>query len=101
MCAGVGEEILFRGAIQPHLGIWPTAILFIVLHGYLSFSNLALMLYGVLMVVVSAGLGYLFDNFGIHAAIVAHFLFDFFMFLYLIHFSKGEKQQESTETDIE
>ncbi|MBK7566807.1 MAG: CPBP family intramembrane metalloprotease [Bacteroidetes bacterium] len=28
-CAGVGEELLFRGAIQPWLGIWLTALLFI------------------------------------------------------------------------
>lgn len=88
LCAGIGEEILFRGAIQPHLGIWPTAILFIVLHGYLSISNIPMMLYGILMVVFSAGMGYLFEIFGIHASIAAHFFFDFFMFIYLI---KGKK----------
>lgn len=97
LCAGVGEEILFRGAIQPHIGIWPTAILFIVLHGYLNINDLALLLYGILMVVVSAGLGYLFDNFGIHAAIVAHFLFDFVMFLYMIYFSKQEPKESELE----
>ena len=37
LSAGVGEELLFRGAIQPLIGIWPTAVLFIALHGYLSF----------------------------------------------------------------
>ena len=81
LCAGIGEEILFRGAIQPHFGIWPTAVLFIVLHGYLSISNIPMMLYGILMVIISAGLGYLFEIFGIHAAIVAHFFFDFIMFI--------------------
>ena len=94
LCAGIGEEILFRAAIQPHIGIWPTAILFIVLHGYLSISNLPLLLYGILMIVISAGLGYLFDKFGIHASIVAHFLFDFFMFIYLIYFQKQNPKAE-------
>ncbi len=32
ICAGVGEEILFRGAIQPKYGIIVTAIVFAVLH---------------------------------------------------------------------
>lgn len=91
LCAGIGEEILFRAAIQPHIGVWPTAFLFILLHGYLSVKNLPLLVYGVLMVVVSAGLGYLFEAFGIYASIWAHFLFDFFMFLYLIYFSKSTK----------
>ena len=32
ICAGAGEEILFRGAIQPKYGIIVTAIIFAVLH---------------------------------------------------------------------
>lgn len=30
--SGVGEELLFRGALQPWLGLWPTTFLFAVLH---------------------------------------------------------------------
>ena len=29
-CAGVGEEILFRAAVQPLLGLWITSVLFVV-----------------------------------------------------------------------
>ena len=36
LCAGIGEEILFRGAIQPLIGIIFTAVVFVVLHGYLN-----------------------------------------------------------------
>lgn len=32
LCAGIGEEILFRGAIQPKYGIIVTSIVFAVLH---------------------------------------------------------------------
>ena len=32
LAAGVGEELLFRGALQPHLGIWITSALFAVAH---------------------------------------------------------------------
>lgn len=82
-CAGVGEEILFRGAIQPHLGIWLTSILFIFLHGYLNPFNWPITLYGLFMVIISSGLGYLYEIYGIYAAMMAHFVFDVVMFCYL------------------
>jgi len=83
LCAGVGEEILFRGAIQPYLGIWFTSIVFIFLHGYLNPFNMPIMLYGFVMVFISAGLGYLFELYGIYAAMLAHFIFDVGMFSFL------------------
>ena len=32
VAAGVGEELLFRGALQPLLGIWVTSLLFVAAH---------------------------------------------------------------------
>jgi membrane protease YdiL (CAAX protease family) len=83
VCAGVGEEILFRGGIQPYLGIWVTSFVFILLHGYINPFNIALTIYGLFMVFISAGLGYLFEMYGIIASIVAHFLFDLVMFVFM------------------
>ena len=31
--SAVGEELLFRGALQPLIGMWPTVIIFGVIHG--------------------------------------------------------------------
>lgn len=89
-CAGVGEELLFRGGIQslfsnPILGIWITSVIFIALHGYLSITDLELTLYGILMVFVSAGMGYLLLQWGIYASMAAHFIFDVVMFLFLMY----------------
>lgn len=75
-CAGVGEEILFRVGIQHFLGIWPTAFLFVLLHGYFSISDWRVSLYGVFMTIASAGFGYLYLNYGIGSAMFAHFLID-------------------------
>lgn len=80
LCAGVGEEILFRAGIQPKIGIWPTAILFVVLHGYINPANLNLTLYGIFLIIICAGFGYLFKFFGLTSAIVAHFVYDVAMF---------------------
>ncbi len=82
-CAGVGEELLFRGGIQPWLGVWITAIIFIALHGYLSISDVTTTVYGLLMILISAGLGYLMERVGLFSAITAHFWFDLVMFAYL------------------
>jgi len=75
-CAGAGEEILFRGAIQPYLGIWITAILFVAIHGYLNPTNWRISIYGVFMCLVIAGIGYLCQEMGLTTAIAAHFAID-------------------------
>lgn len=79
-CAGVGEEILFRGAIQYWLGIWLTAILFVAIHGYLNPKNWKLSIYGAFMTFAIAGIGYFFEYFGIISAIAAHFMIDVYLF---------------------
>ena len=79
-CAGIGEEILFRGAVQPILGIWITAVLFIALHGYLNPKNWQISVYGLFMCPVIAGMGYLCEELGIWAAISAHAIFDVYLF---------------------
>ncbi len=82
-CAGVGEEILFRGAIQPWLGIWLTSLLFIFLHGYLNPKDKPLFIYGTVLLIVSAGFGYLMQISGIIAAMTAHFFIDVVLMVYL------------------
>ncbi len=77
VCAGVGEEILFRVGIQYFLGVWPTAVLFILLHGYFSLSDWRVTLYGLLMTLISGGFGILYLKYGIGSAMFAHFLIDF------------------------
>lgn len=77
--AGVGEELLFRGAIQPLLGIWITSIIFIGIHGYFKFKSAGHLLFGSLMFGLSVLLGYLFENAGLIAAMSAHAVYDVIM----------------------
>jgi uncharacterized protein len=79
VCAGVGEELFFRGVVQPLLGIWPTAVLFVLLHGYLNPFNLPLTLYGVFMVLVIGVMGLFTEHIGIITAISAHVAIDYFL----------------------
>ncbi|WP_019037097.1 CPBP family intramembrane glutamic endopeptidase [Psychroflexus tropicus] len=92
-CAGVGEEILFRGALQPLMGLWVAAILFVLLHGYISLKDWKKSIYGFFLILVSAGFGYLTLYFDLYAAMAAHFIFDVIMFFKLkkdAHLSPSE-----------
>ena len=81
LCAGVGEEILFRAGIQPFLGIWLTSVLFVAIHGYLDPRSWRMFLYGSVMTVMIAGVGWLFENVGLISAMTAHFIIDVILLL--------------------
>lgn len=75
-CAGIGEEIFFRGVLQYYWGVPITAIVFVAIHGYLNVTNLPLFTYGVVMTVFIAALGYLYNYMGLLTPIAAHTLID-------------------------
>ncbi len=77
--AGTTEEILFRGAIQPLLGIWWTSVIFVGLHGYFRWDTPRHLLFGGVMFGLSVGLGYLSRDIGLPAAMAAHGVYDLAM----------------------
>ncbi len=89
LCAGIGEEMLFRGALQPwmqeltghHTGIWITSFIFVAIHGYLNPLNLKLSLYGLFMSFVITGMGYLYFYTGMITVMAAHFAIDLLLLL--------------------
>jgi membrane protease YdiL (CAAX protease family) len=81
--AGVGEEILFRGAIQPFLGVAVTSVLFVAVHGYLNPKDWRLSVYGVFMTIGIAWLGYLAEKQGLLSAIIGHTIIDVYLLIYL------------------
>jgi membrane protease YdiL (CAAX protease family) len=72
ICAGVGEELFFRGALQHWLGIPLTAVVFVALHGYLDPRDRRTMAYGLFMTVAMMGLGWMAQRFGLLAPMLAH-----------------------------
>lgn len=69
---GIGEEIFFRGAIQPVFGIGFTSVFFAVLHTQYTLTPATLALFGVSLV-----LGWLRQRHSTSAAIIAHFIYNF------------------------
>ena len=67
LSAGVGEELLFRGALQPRYGIIPTSILFALLHSQYGFSFITLGTF-----LLGCIFGVLAKRYGVTHAIIAH-----------------------------
>ena len=70
--AAIGEEIAFRGALQPVFGLWPTAIFFALTHIQYTLTPATLLIVG-----VALGLGWLRRRYNTTTSMVAHFLYDF------------------------
>ncbi len=80
LCAGFGEEMLFRAGIQPWLGPYFTSILFVAIHGYLHPTKWHVTKYGlmVLLFILLLSLGK--TVFGLWFCIAGHFAYDFILF---------------------
>lgn len=77
--AAVGEEIFFRGALQPVFGNVLTSVVFAALHSQNLLSPSILLLF-----LVSLGLGTLRSRYNTNVAIIAHFLYNFIQLALLI-----------------
>lgn len=84
MFAGAGEELLFRGALQPLLGNAFTSLIFVGMHGYFKFKSMGYIIFGVVMFGLSLTLGLLFEYAGLMAAMTTHAIYDIIM-LKLVH----------------
>ena len=85
VCAGVGEELLFRASVQPYLGIWITSILFVAIHGYLNPWNWKFSLYGLIILPFIVLLSYGYEFFGLWFAIMAHTAYDAVLFTSMVN----------------
>jgi membrane protease YdiL (CAAX protease family) len=72
VAVGIGEEILFRGALQPVFGNILTSIFFTFMHTQYGLTPPTLVIF-----IVSIGFGYLRQRYSTTSAIFAHFLYNF------------------------
>lgn len=68
----IGEEVFFRGALQPVMGIWVTSIFFAALHTQYTFTPATVIIF-----VTSLALGWLRQRQSTTAAIIGHFVYNF------------------------
>lgn len=98
VCAGFGEELLFRGAIQPFWGIIVTAVFFVSIHGYIDLRDWRISIYGLIMTVFIAVLGLLTETLGIWTAVMAHIMIDIVL---LMRMGDGEEKELMIDVDTQ
>ncbi len=79
IAAGLGEELLFRGALQPLLGVWVTSILFVLAHvrAYrFDALNKRVLLQSISIFAISVALGYIAIHAGLVTAMIVHAAMD-------------------------
>ena len=81
ICAGVGEELLFRSGVQFYIGPLITSIIFVAIHGYLNPFNWRMSLYGLIVLPFILLISYGLEEFGLWFCIGAHFMYDLVLFL--------------------
>ncbi len=92
LAAGVGEELLFRGVIQPVTGVLFTSFLFAGLHTGFRFGNRALLTYSMTVFLLSMVLGWIAFSLGLPAAMTAHGFWDFAV-LARLHFEHSREHE--------
>ena len=90
--AGIGEEILFRGAIQPLLGLWVTSLMFALAHiqpnQYRSMTT-GTIWYAGFVFLASLLLGSIYEHGGLVAVMAFHVTADLVGLLTLRHISRA------------
>lgn len=84
LSAGIGEELLFRGALQPRFGILFTTLLFTFAHAQYSLSPALLGIF-----VVGYGLGLIRNRINTTAAILVHAGFNFLQVIAMTYLGGG------------
>lgn len=86
--AAIGEEIAFRGALQPVIGFWPTALIFTLTHTQYALTPAWLIIF-----VVAVAFGWIRQRYNTTVAILTHFWYNLFQLLLL--FAVPEEVTES------
>ena len=86
LAAGIGEELLFRGALQPVLGLGFTAAIFALVHFQYGFSPLL-----IFVAILAIILGLIRRYFNTTTAIFIHVGYDFVLGLIVLLFSYLEE----------
>lgn len=81
LCAGIGEELLFRSGMQYYLGPWITSVVFVAIHGYLNPMNWRISLYGLIVLPFIIAISFALPVYGLWFCIAAHSAYDLVLFL--------------------
>jgi membrane protease YdiL (CAAX protease family) len=76
LCAGIGEEFLFRAALQPLVGIWVAALLFAFAHVGVTKLDRPRLAFAAYAFSTGALFGLFYEKHGLPGAAAAHAVYD-------------------------
>jgi len=92
LASSIGEELLFRGAMQPWLGLWPQALIFAALH---VGPGIRFLPWTISAFVLGVVFGYVFEWTGdLGAPIVAHFTINYLNLRYIARVKLPAEDEE-------
>ncbi|HRE48894.1 MAG TPA: CPBP family intramembrane metalloprotease [Aggregatilineales bacterium] len=80
LSAAVGEEIAFRGTLQPVFGFFPTTLFFVAIHTQYTLTPAALIIF-----VAALGFAHLRRRYNTTTAIICHFLYNYVPLALLVY----------------
>jgi membrane protease YdiL (CAAX protease family) len=99
LAAAFGEELLFRAALQPLLGIWTASLLFLLAHApayRLRSLGRAELIQAAGVFAVSVFLGLIFEYSGLLAAMLVHAALDIAGLYAIRHAMRAGRQDSPT-----
>ena len=82
--AGISEELLFRAALQPLIGLWLASLVFALAHIGMVPRDRPQLMFTAFVFGMGLVLGIVFDTIGLVAAIAAHAVYDAIVLLVVI-----------------
>lgn len=82
LCAGLGEEFLFRIALQEWFHPLLVSVVFVAIHGYINPRDMNTTRFGLFVLLFIIALGYAVSVQGIWFCIMAHAAYDFILLFY-------------------
>lgn len=82
LCAGLGEEYLFRIALQEWFHPLLVAVFFVAIHGYINPMDMSTTKFGLFVLLFIIALSYAVSVQGLWFCIMAHAAYDFLLLLY-------------------
>ena len=96
--AGFSEELLFRGSLQPLLGIWITSVLFALAHGGAIRASKGNLAFGGFIFAVSLLLGTVYADVGLLASMATHFALDLVVLLQYRHLVAAAHDDQAVQS---
>jgi len=101
LITGICEEVFFRAMLQPLIGLWGAAAIFMLAHAQFMFQrpfDTGKWIFGISIFSMGLAFGKMYSLGGIFAAIGAHAAFDIVILLYLKRVFADKKNQADEKT---